>query len=47
MQLFHCGKKTHNFGDFLNVWFGEQCRPGVLDDDPRAGPPQGTSTWRR
>ena len=35
MQLFHCGKKTHNFGDFLNVWFWEQCLPGVLDDDPR------------
>ena len=35
MQLFHCGKKTHNFGDFINPWFWEQCMPGVLDDDPR------------
>ena len=34
MQLFYCGKNTHNFGDFLNVWFWEQCLPGILDDDP-------------
>jgi hypothetical protein len=35
MQLFYCGRKTHNFGDFVNPWFWEQCMPGVLDDDPR------------
>lgn len=34
MELFFCGKESHNFGDFLNPWFWEQCLPGVLDEDP-------------